>query len=74
MPRKLSISIFEGILVGVSLNLAFVESQPTAKIRAMYAELLKEDEFSEERLREGLAGRSRVKGRMSAAKRVFSGH
>lgn len=73
IPTKLSISIFEGILVGVSFNLDFVESQPTANIRAMHARLLEEDEFSEDRLREGLAGKSRVQGRMSAAKRVFSG-
>lgn len=72
IPTKLSISVFEGILVGVSLNLAFVESQPSANIRAMYARLLQEEEFSEERLREGLAGKTRVKGRMATAKRVFS--
>ncbi|MGA7678019.1 MAG: DUF262 domain-containing protein [Dehalococcoidia bacterium] len=73
IPPKLSISILEGVLVGISFNLAFIESQPSAKIRAMYTKLTKEDEFSEERLREGLAGTSRVKGRISTAKKIFSG-
>ncbi len=36
IPSKLSISILEGILVGVSLNLNFVESQPKSTVQAMY--------------------------------------
>ena len=50
-----------------------MESQSYAKIQAMYDRLKKEDEFSEKRLREGLAGKERVIRRMSAAKRVFAG-
>jgi len=73
IPSKLSISILEGILVGVSLNLNFVESQPKSTVQAMYKKLLTEEEFSEQRLSEGLAGKDRVIGRMSTAKRVFSG-
>jgi len=73
IPSKLSISILEGILVGVSLNLNFVESQPKSTVQAMYKKLLTEKEFSEQRLSEGLAGKDRVIGRMSTAKRVFSG-
>ncbi len=73
IPSKLSISILEGILVGVSLNLNFVESQPESTVQAMYKKLLTEKEFSEQRLSEGLAGKDRVIGRMSTAKRVFSG-
>lgn len=71
-PRKLSTSILEAILVGVSLNLEFVESQPASNIKAMYDKLLSEEEFSEKKLREGLAGKDRVIGRMNTAKRVFS--
>jgi hypothetical protein len=40
----------------------------------MYQKLLREEEFSEAKLREELAGKDRVIGRMSAAKIVFSGH
>ncbi|TET39692.1 MAG: DUF262 domain-containing protein [Dehalococcoidia bacterium] len=72
-PRKLSISVLEAILVGVSFNLEFVEKQTTARIQAMYNKLLGEEEFSDKKLREGLSGKERVIGRMSTAKRVFSG-
>lgn len=72
-PRKLSTSILEAILVGVSLNLDFVERQPTSHIKDMYEKLLAQEEFSEKKLREGLSGKDRVIGRMNTAKRVFSG-
>lgn len=73
MPSKLSISILEGVLVGVSLNLPFVENQNSLKIKAMYEKLLLQNDFREENLREGLAGRQRVISRIATAKRVFSG-
>ncbi len=72
-PRKLSTSVLEAILVGVSLNLEFVESQPTSSIKAIYEKLLGQEEFSDKKLREGLSGKERVIGRMSTAKRVFFG-
>jgi hypothetical protein len=72
-PRKLSTSVLEAILVGVSLNLEFVESQPTSSIKAMYDKLLAQEEFSDKKLREGLSGKDRVIGRISTAKKVFSG-
>ncbi len=72
-PRKLSTSVLEAILVGVSFNVEFVESQPTSKIKSMYDKLLAHEEFSDKKLSEGLSGKERVIGRMSTAKRVFSG-
>jgi hypothetical protein len=72
-PRKLSTSVLEAILVGVSFNLSFIESQPASKIKAMYNKLLAQEEFSEKKLREGLSGKERVIGRMDTAKRIFSG-
>lgn len=73
ISQKLSISVLEAVLVGVSFNLTFVESQPNARVQSMYRKLLKEDEFSEQKLSEGLAGKARVIGRMSAAKTIFAG-
>jgi len=72
-PRKLSTSILEALLVGISFNLKFVESQPISSIQAMYDKLLAQEEFSDKKLREGLSGKERVIGRMNTAKRVFSG-
>jgi len=73
-PRKLSTSVLEALLVGISFNLDFLESQPTTAVKAMYEKLLTEEEFSDEKLREGIAGKDRVIARMNTAKRVFSGH
>jgi uncharacterized protein with ParB-like and HNH nuclease domain len=72
-PKKLSTSILEGILVGVALNIKFLESQPVSKIKAMYDTLLATEEFSEKKLREGIAGKERVIKRMNTARRVFYG-
>lgn len=72
-PRQLSITVLESVMVGVSFNLAFLESQPTSNTKDMYVKLLNEEEFSEQRLSEGLSRKERVIGRVSTAKRVFSG-
>jgi uncharacterized protein with ParB-like and HNH nuclease domain len=72
-PPTFSISVLEALLVGVSLNLSFVESQSKSSLQTMYEQLKNHEEFSEEKLREGLAGRPRVIGRMSAAEAIFSG-
>lgn len=73
IPPKLSTSILEATLVGVSLNLSFLEAQTQDTIQSLYKKMLGHYEFSEKRLREGLAGRERVIARMSAANKIFSG-
>ncbi len=73
IPATLSISILEATLVGVSFNLSFLETQTQDIIQSLYNKMIGHYEFSDVRLREGLAGRERVKGRMSTAKQIFSG-
>ena len=73
LDERPGITVLEAALVGISLNLDKLEAQSKTQTRAMYDELLNSEEFSDERLREGLSGRPRVLGRMSAAVRVFSG-
>ncbi len=73
IPAKLSTSILEAVLVGVSSNLSYLEAQTQDTIQSLYGRLKDHHEFSEMRLREGLATRSRVIARMSAAKLIFSG-
>ena len=68
-----STSVMEAVLVGVSLNLDYLETLPNETIRQMYDELLVSEEFSDTRLREGLSSAQRVFGRMSVAERVFAG-
>ena len=70
---KLSITILEALLVGVSFNLSFLEGQTNQHIQSMYKKLLEHDEFSEKKLSEGLSGKQRVTGRIAAAKKTFSG-
>jgi hypothetical protein len=72
-PAKLSTSVLEAILVGIALNLKYIESQPTSNIKTMYSKLLNHEEFSEQKLREGLSGKERVIGRINTAKAIFSG-
>ena len=67
------ISVLEATLVGLSLNLEALEQHSSSDIRQMYLQLLRSEEFSEEKLREGLSGTQRVQGRMSTAERLFSG-
>lgn len=67
------LSVLEATLVGVACNLDWLQGQADNVIRQMYYDLLKADEFSDEILSEGLSGIPRVQGRMSTAKRIFSG-
>jgi hypothetical protein len=71
--ERLGISVLEAVLVGVSLNLAKLEAEDSKQLRQMYEGLLATEEFSEERLREGLSGKQRVLDRMSTAEQIFSG-
>ena len=71
--ERKSLSVMEACLVGVSLNLDYLETLPKERIREMYDEMLASEEFSDARLREGLSGAPRVLGRMTAAEEAFSG-
>ena len=72
--ERRGISLLEATLVGVSLSLDSLEALPKAQIRQMYDELLDSEEFSDYRLREGLASTRRTLERMTAGERVFSGY
>ena len=72
-PPKMSITVLEALLVGVSFNLDYLESQASRKIKDLYRNLLLHEELSDEKLSEGLAGKARVIGRLTAAKQTLSG-
>jgi len=72
-PPKQPLSILEATLVGVSFNLDYLESIPDSRLAQLYHTLLSHDEFSEQKLVEGLSGKQRVTGRIKAARRVFAG-
>src|SRR3972149_436555 len=73
IPKKLSISVLEAVLVGVSSNLDFLESQPNGKVQTMHEKLLEHAAFSEKELIEGLARKDKVIERMSVSIKIFSG-
>ena len=73
VPQKLTISTLEALLVGVSLNLDYLESQHPDVLKTYFKQLQNNEEFSDEKLREGLSGKPRVIGRLSAAEEIFSG-
>ena len=73
-PRRVGISIIEAVMVGVSLNLDSLENLSSNEIRQKYDQLLSSEEFSEQKLREGLSGTQRVRERLSTATRMFSGN
>ena len=70
--RGTSLTVMEATLVGVSLNLDYLETLPSERVRQMYDQLLRSEALSEANLREGLSGRQRVLDRMSTAERAFS--
>lgn len=71
---KLSISILESLLVGISLNIDYLKKQTPTQTKAMYDKLLQKKQFSPKNLREGIAGKEKVIGRLKTAQTVFSGH
>ncbi len=72
-PTKQPLSVLEAILVGVSFNLAHVEAVSDSQAQNMMANLLRHPEFTEEKLVEGLSGKTRLIRRIDAARKAFSG-
>ena len=68
----MSITIFESLLVGVGLNVNKLSSKTSLTVQNNYKIMLDDQEFSEEKLKEGLSGKARVKGRLQAARRAFA--
>jgi hypothetical protein len=71
-PAKLPLSVLEATLVGVANNLSSLRNKDADEIKSRYSRMLDHEEFSQERLNEGLSGKDRVKGRIMAAISSFS--
>lgn len=69
---KTSIALLEATLVGISFNLSSLEKKSSTKVKSLYRKLQKHNEFSEQKLSEGLSGKLRVIGRMQAARVIFA--
>jgi len=73
-PSKLSLTVLEALLVGVSKNITELIAQGAATARNRYKKLISHDEFSEAALREGLSKKPRVTARLATAAKIFAGN
>jgi len=73
IPHKVSLTLLEALLVGVSYNLDYLGRQSLGDVKSLYEKLQRDEELSEHRLSEGLSKTARVRGRMEAAKVILSG-
>lgn len=70
---KLSVTVLEAVLVGVSRNISDLVSEAPPVLRQRYKTLTEHEEFSETALKEGLSKKPRVIGRLNTATRIFAG-
>ncbi|MFT7553534.1 MAG: hypothetical protein ACI9BV_003870 [Rhodothermales bacterium] len=70
-PERGPMSVLEATLVGVTANIEVLEGLPPAELRRRQHRMLSNDEFSSERLSEGLSGKERLIGRLDAAISAF---
>ncbi len=73
-PPKLSVTLLEALLVGISKNIGEIKGESANVLRARYEQLTNHEEFSEAALREGLSKKARVISRLNTAARIFSGN
>ncbi len=71
-PEKVSISILEAVLVGAASNIDNLEGENHQTATARLDALRNREEFSVEKLKEGLSGKPRVIERIDAAIEIFS--
>lgn len=72
-PPKLTLTVLEAILVGVSRNLPLLIEQDSNDIKMNYEKIIHNEEFSDIKLREGLSGKQRVIDRLNVAVNAFAG-
>jgi Protein of unknown function DUF262 len=72
-PPKLSVTVLEAILVGVSKNIRTLATETDHVLQERYQKLVTDNEFSDTALREGLSKKPRVLARLAAAVSIFAG-
>jgi len=73
VPNQFSITILEAIFVGVAKNLDQLEQKGKRDIKKMYINLMKDKNFSEPALAEGLSKKQKVIDRLNKAIAIFAG-
>jgi len=70
---KTSISVIEATLVGVARNIDALTNLSADAVKGRHERMLKQEEFSVQKLSEGLSGKQRLIGRMDEAVAAFAG-
>ena len=73
LPSKISITLLEATLVGVGKNISSLELKQDSEIKRMFAALGENPNFNDSLILEGTSKTQRVKDRLAAAERIFSG-
>jgi hypothetical protein len=71
-PSRTPISVIEATLVGVARNIDTISNLTTTELKKRHSQMLQDEEFSDQRLSEGLAGKQRLVNRMSVAIAAFA--
>ena len=64
----------EALLFGIGKNLNWLRSQNSITLKEYFSRLKKDENFSEDNLKEALASKSKVTKRLGAAQKTFSGN
>ena len=73
VPAKISITLLEAVLVGVGKNIDYLEREESNRVARMLKKLNHDESFGDEKILEGTSKTKRVKDRLTAATRIFSG-
>jgi hypothetical protein len=71
--EKLSNVVFESILYGIAKNIDHLESCTNHEVKTYYREILKDQAFSKESIREGLYQKNKLLNRLDVSNKIFSG-
>jgi len=69
--RRRPLAIVEALLVGIARNIVRIEAAAPQQVAAAFDQMLADAEFSEDKLRGGLADSEKVRGRILAAETAF---
>lgn len=64
-------TVLEGLMYGISQNIAHLEAKSSAEVKSLYVKFLALQEYSITNLKEGLAQKEKLTGRLIASKQIF---
>lgn len=71
-PSRIPTSVLEASLVGIAVNIDFLEGAASTDVKQRYSKLTKHDQFTDEAVAEGLSKKDKVNSRFAVAIEIFS--